>query len=113
MTVTVQTLVEPVAVPAAETVVYTSPVSTRTIIDKATLTNTTATPVNITVKTPSAATPAPSAGNTITSVVPIAAGATYPCPDLVGHTLNGGDSVSLLPSVIGLTFRMSGRTVVG
>lgn len=113
MAVSVQALVEPVSVPAAETVVYTSGANTRTIVDKATATNTTGAAINLTIKTPSSAAPAPSAANTITAPAAIAAGATYPCPDLVGHTLNPGDTVSVLPSAAGITFRMSGRLVVG
>lgn len=113
MTVAVQCLYEPAQIPAAETLVITSDANTRTIIDKATATNTTGAAINLTIKTPSAASLPPTAANTITSTVAIAAGATYPCPDLVGHTLNAGDTISLLPSAVGLTFRCSGRKVVG
>lgn len=113
MTVTVTPLVESVAILAAETPIYTSPASTRTIIDKATLTNTTGAAITVTIKTPAAISTPPTAANTISSLVAIAANATYACPDLVGHTLGAGDIISLLPTAVGLTFRMSGRLVVG
>lgn len=112
MTVTVQTLVESVPVPAAETVVFQSSANSRTIIDKATLTNTTGAAINVVIKTPASASLPPTTNNILTPTVAIGANATYACPDLVGHTLNAGDEVSILPSAVGLNFRMSGRVVV-
>ena len=111
MTVVAKTLYESAQIPTAETTLYTAPANTRTIIDKATITNTTAGAVTATVKlVPSGG--SVGASNTVISAQSIAAGASYLCPELAGHILNTGDFVSALAgAATSLTIRISGREV--
>lgn len=111
MTVVARTLVEGIVLLNANTTQYSTPANTRTIIDKATITNTTAGALTVTVNVVASG-GAVSADNTVMSAQSIAAGATYLCPELSGHILNPGDFVSTLASAAaGLSFRMSGREV--
>lgn len=111
MTVVAKTLVESVQAANAETTQYTAPANTRTIIDKMTATNTTGAAVTLTTKlVPSGGTAGPS--NTVMSAQSIAAGATYLCPEVAGHTLNPGDFLSTLAgAAASITIRVSGREV--
>jgi hypothetical protein len=110
MTVVAKCLYETQSIPAAETSMYPAPANTRTIIDKHTLTNTTGAAITATVRLiPSGQTAA--GGFAIMSAVSIAAGVSYTCPEIVGHVLNPGDFISILPSAVGLVGRASGREV--
>lgn len=80
------------------------PALTTRIIKAATLTNTTAVPIQATVYfVPDAGAPGP--GNTFISELPIAAHESYPCPELINQGLNVGGTVWALGS--GLTFGYS------
>ena len=108
MTVTAKTLVESQAMPASATTYYTAPTGTRTYIDKLTATNTTGSPITVTVNLVPAAGSAATA-NVITSAQAIAAGQVYSFPEIVGHVLNAGDFISVTPSAVGVNLRASGR----
>ena len=109
MTVLVRTLAECVQVAAADTAYYTTPASTRTIIDKMTATNTTAGTLTLTVNLVASG-GSVGASNTVISAQAIAAGATYTCPEVVGHFLNPGDFISAKASAAtSITLRISGR----
>lgn len=111
MTVIAKALYEAAQIPASNTTVYTAPASTRTSIDKATVTNTTGMAATITAFV------APSGGvadatNTVISAQSVAAGTAYLCPELVGQVLNPGDFVVVTAgTAAALTFRLSGREV--
>lgn len=94
----------------AETTQYTS-TGARTIVDKFTATNTTASAATLTVRlVPSGG--AAGAGNTVLSAKSIAAGETYNCPEVVGHVLESGDFISTLAGTASaITIRASGRQV--
>lgn len=110
MTVVAKTFFETAAIPLAETVLYTAPANTRSIIDKMTLTDTTGIAVTAIVRLVQSG-QAVGAGNIVINNVSIAAGVTYTCPEIVGHVLNPGDFISMLPSAVGLNARVSGRDV--
>lgn len=111
MTVIARALYEAAQIPAANTTVYTAPASTRTILDKATVTNTTGTAATITAFVVAAA-GAAGAANTVISAQSVAAGTSYLCPEIVGQVLNPGDFVVVTAgTAAALTFRLSGREV--
>lgn len=112
MTVTVKVLIDPLQAPAAETMLYTSPVAGNggrgTIIDKFTGTNTTAAAVLLTVRLVKLS-GAPGASNTVVAKS-IPANDVYTFPELVGHVLNPGDFISVLAATAtAVTVRASGR----
>jgi len=111
MAVIAKALFNPLQAQNAETTQYTTPASTRTIIDKFTGTNTSAAPATLTIKlVPSAG--APGVGNTIVLSKSLAAGETYTFPEVVGHVLNAGDFISTLAGTAAtITIRASGREV--
>lgn len=111
MIVTAKCLIESLQVAAIETTQYTVSAGARAIIDKLTGTNTTASAATITVKLiPSGGVPA--ASNTIVSVKSIAPGECYTFPEIVGHVLNAGDSLSTLSGTgLAITLRASGREI--
>lgn len=93
---------------AAQTTQYTSPIGTKTIIDKYTVTNPSGAPITYTVNiVPSGG--GLGAGNVILART-IAAGETYIFPELVGQVLQPGDLISTLCSTGAvLVHRASGR----
>lgn len=92
----------------ALTTQYTTPASTRTQIDKFTVTNVTAGALTIDVHlVPSGGTA--DATNKIISAKSIAAGADESLSALAGHTLKAGDFISAVASGSGLTIRASAR----
>jgi hypothetical protein len=111
MTVVAQTLISAQQAPAAQTTLYPSPASTRTIIDKFTGTNTTAATAKLTVNLVKSG-GAASAANVISSAVSIAPGQAYTFPELIGHVLDAGDFISVLAdTAAAITVRASGRQV--
>lgn len=110
MTVTARPLVTAQYAPNAETTMYTAPASTRTIIDKCTVTNGTAGAVTIAIKlVPNAG--SAGASNQVISKS-LAAGEAYTCPEVVGHVLESGGVVSVLAGAASsVVIRMSGREV--
>jgi hypothetical protein len=111
-TVTAKCLVETKHVENTQTTQYTAPTGTRTLIDKITVSNPSASPVtfaaNVVVSGGSAG-----ASNLVVSTT-IAAGATELCSAVVGHVLQPGDFVSTLAgTATALVFRMSGREITG
>jgi hypothetical protein len=111
MSVTAKPLFSPLQAANANTVQYTAPAGTKTIIDKFTGTNTTAAPVALTVNLVASA-GAAGVTNTIVSAKTIAPGECYTFPELVGHVLNTGDFISTLASAAAsITIRASGREI--
>lgn len=85
------------------------PVSTKRVIRAATLCNSTAAPVTVSVYlVPSPG--APDATNIQISNRVLAAGESYPCPELVNQGLNAGGSVQALGA--GVTFKYSATDFV-
>jgi hypothetical protein len=111
MSVTARALFEPLQASNAETTQYTTPLASRTIIDKFTATNVTAGALTITIKL-IAFGGAASAANTIVASKSLAANECYTFPEIVGHVLNPGDFISTLASAAAsITIRASGREV--
>lgn len=109
MTVTVKTLIPSKQVAAAQTTQFTA--EAKTIIDKLTVTNTTANSVTFSLNLIPLGESA-SASNTIISSKEIAPGETYTCPEVVGHSLEAGGVISTLAGTASaLTIRASGREI--
>ena len=94
----------------AQTAQYTA-TAVRAIIDKFTVTNTSAGNVAISVNLVTVSGSA-GASNLIIDARTIAPDETYTCPELVGHVLEAGGFISTLASAAtSLTIRCSGREV--
>lgn len=110
MSVTVKVLVPAKQAEATQTTQYTA-TNCKTIIDKFTVTNTSAANVTISVNL---VTNGGSAGasNLIMDARAIAPDETYTCPELVGQALEPGGFISTLASTAtSLTIRVSGREI--
>ena len=110
MTVTARTLLSAKHLENAQTTQYTAN-AVRAIIDKATVTNTSAANVALSVNiVPASGSVADS--NLIIDAKTIFPGETYTCPELVGQVLEPGAFVSTLAgAATALTMRISGREV--
>ena len=110
MTVTVKNLIPAKQAENAQTTQYTAS-NCRAMIDKFTVTNTTASAATF------AANLVPYGGsagdaNLILKTRSIAAGECYPCPELVGHVIEQGGFISTLAGTASaLTIRASGREI--
>jgi P pilus assembly chaperone PapD len=110
MTVSIKVLIPPKQAENAQTTQYTA-VNCKAIIDKFTITNTSATNVTISVNL---VTSGGSAGvsNLIMDTRAIAPDETYTCPELVGQALESGSFISTIASsAASLTIRASGREI--
>ena len=110
MTVTVTVLVPAQTANNTQSTVYTA-TGVTAIIDKFTVTNTSAGSVNFSVNLINAS---GSAGdsNLIIKTRAIAVSETYTCPELVGQVLEAGQFISTLASAAtSLTIRASGREI--
>ena len=98
-------LVAGVALTAADAVYFTASAGNRTTVKSASVTNTTAGVVALTVyRVPSGGSPAST--NTVISARSIAVGETYNCPELVNKVLAPGDTIQA--KGLNLSFDVSG-----
>ena len=110
MTVTVKNIIPPKQAENAQTIQYAA-TNCKTLIDKFTVTNTTATAATF------AANLVPYGGsagdsNLVLKTHTIAAGETYCCPELVGHSLESGGMISTLAGTASaLTICATGREI--
>jgi hypothetical protein len=110
MTVTVKTLVPPLQMAATQTTQYTA-TAVRSVIDKATVTNTSASNVTLSVNLVTVSGSA-GASNLIIDTRTIVPDETYLCPELVGQVLEAGGFISTIAGTAStLTMRVSGREV--
>ena len=109
MSVTTKVLVPAKEMEAVQTTQYTATNATA-IIDKATVTNTTAGNLTFSVNLVTSG-GSPGASNLIVDDRAIASGETYTCPELVGQVLANGGFISTIASAAGLTLRVSGREI--
>lgn len=111
MTVAVRILVQPVQLATGATTQYTVPTGTRTIIDKATVTNTDTSNRTFSVNLVTSG-GSPSNANLIVDARAVVPDETYLCPELIGQVLGPGDFISTTASAAtALTLRISGREV--
>lgn len=111
MTVIVKVLVQPLQLAVAGTTQYTVPTGTRTIIDKATVTNTDTSNRTFSVNLVTSGGSASNA-NLVIDTRAVVPDETYLCPELVGQVLGPGDFISTSASAAtALTLRISGREV--
>ena len=111
MTVIVKVLVQPLQLAVAATTQYTVPTGTRTIIDKATVTNTDTSNRTFSVNLVTSGGSASNA-NLVIDTRAVVPDETYLCPELIGQVLGPGDFISTTASAAtALTLRISGREV--
>lgn len=111
MAVTVKTLIPAKEAEDVQATQYTA-VNCRAIIDKFTVTNTSAGNETISVNLV-AATGTPGNDNLIVDARSIAPNETYTFPELVGQVLDSGTFISTIASALNaLTIRASGREIV-
>ena len=113
MTVTVKNIIPGIVVAAGAATQYTVPASTKCIIDKCTVTNTTAASaatieINLVVSGDTAGD-----DNTVISTRAIAPGETYTCPEVVGHVMAAGGFISTFGAgtASALSIMSSGREI--
>jgi len=110
VTVTVKVLIPAKQAENAQTAQYTA-TNCKTIIDKFTVTNTTAGNVTFSVNL-IASGGAAGVSNLILDTRSIAPDETYTCPELVGQVLESGNFISTIASAAtSLTIRASGREI--
>lgn len=110
MAVTPKVLITPKQVEAAQTTQYIAD-TVKAIIDKFTVTNTSAGNVAISVNLVETG-GSPGTSNLVIDARTIAPDETYTCPELVGQVLEAGDFISTLASAAtSLTIRCSGREI--
>jgi len=110
MAVTPKVLIPPKQAENAQTAQYTA-TAVKAIIDKFTVTNTSAGNVSISVNLVRVTTSA-GVSNLVIDTRSIAPDETYTCPELIGHVLEAGDFISTLASAAtSLTIRCSGREI--
>jgi hypothetical protein len=110
VSVSIRVLIPAKQAEAAQTTQYTA-VSCKTIIDKATVTNTSE--INVTISVHLVASGgSPGASNLIVDERAVAPGESYMCPELVGQALEPGSFISTAASAgEALTIRFSGREI--
>lgn len=110
MAVTIQNIIPAKQAENAQTAQYTSD-GAKTLIDKFTATNTSASNVDLSVNlVPNGG--SASASNLVMQTRTLAPGETYTCPELVGQVLEDGGFISTLASTASaITIRASGRIV--
>ena len=107
--ITVNTLVESKYAEDSQTKQYTS-TDVKTMVDKFTATNATASDVTFVVNL-AAGTTAEAAANVVLNKT-ILAGTSYPCPEIVGHELDDTGFISTLAGTASaIVIRISGRKI--
>ena len=110
MTVSIKVLIPAKQAEATQTTQYTA-TNCKAIIDKFTVTNTSAGNVTISVNLVTVS-GSPSAANLVMDTRAIAPDETYTCPELVGQALEPGGFISTIASAAtSLTIRASGREI--
>jgi P pilus assembly chaperone PapD len=110
MTVSIKVLIPAKQAESSQTTQYTA-VNCKAIIDKFTVTNTTAGNVTISVNLVTSG-GAPAASNLILDTSAIAPDETYTCPELFGQALEPGGFISTIASAAtSLSIRASGREI--
>ena len=110
MAVTLKVLVPPKQLENTQTSQYTA-TNVRAIIDKATITNTSANNVTVAINLVTVSGSA-GASNLVIQTRTIVPSETYLCPELVGQVLEAGSFISTIAGTAStLTMRVSGREV--
>lgn len=111
MTVTVTQLIPAKQAESAQTVQYTAPTGTKAIIDKLTATNTSSANATLSINLIASGGSAGN-GNLIAKTRTIAVGETYTFPEIVGHAVLPGGTISTIASAAtSITIMCSGREV--
>ena len=111
MSVTVTPIIPAKSAEGSQTTQYTAPTGTRTIIDKFTGTNYSASSETLSINIVTSAGSA-SNSNLIVKTKTLAAGETYTFPEVVGHVLAPSGFISTIASSgSAITIRASGREV--
>ena len=111
MTVQVKNIIPRKHAEAIEATQYTAPDVKAVIIDKFTITNTTASPASISISLPAVG-ELPGDENTVLHQRIVSPGETYHCPELVGQVLGAGGFISTVASAANaLVLSASGREI--
>ena len=111
MAVTTKAIIPAKQAENSQTTQYTCPSSTRCVIDKFSVCNTTTGHVVFSINLVNSGGSA-SAANRFLSLKAIAPDEDYSCPEIIGHVLEPGDFISTLASAAtSLTIRSSGREI--
>jgi hypothetical protein len=108
MTTTIKDIIPAKNAEATQTTQYTA-TAVKTIIDKFTVSNTTAGNITMAVNLVASGGSAGTANRIMSRT--IAANEAYTCPELIGHVLESGGFISTLAGATGLTIKASGREV--
>lgn len=112
MAVTTKLLFERKQAEAVQTTQYVAPTGTKAVIDKFTVTNTSAAVATLSVNLVSLAAVAGN-NNLVIKTRSIAPNETYTCPELIGQVLEPGFFISTIASAANaLTLSCSGREIV-
>lgn len=109
MTVTAKVFVPAKDMATTDTKQYTAD-NVTAIVDKCTVTNTSATTQTFSINIIASGGSASSA-NLIIKSRSLQPNQTYVCPEIVGHTLTSGDSINTIASATGLTLKIGGREI--
>jgi hypothetical protein len=109
MSTTTRNIIPAKVAETSQTTQYTAEL-VRCVIDKMTVTNTSAGNLSISVNLIPASGTAGD-GNLIVKARILAPSETYTMPELVGQVIEAGGSISTLASGVGLTIRASGREI--
>lgn len=109
MSTTIKNIIPSKVAETSQTVQYTAQL-VKCVIDKATVTNTSASNLSLSVNLLSSGGFAAD-GNLIVKARIVAPGETYTLPELVGQVIEAGGSISTLASGAGLTIRANGREI--
>jgi hypothetical protein len=111
VTVTPKVLIAAKQAANTQTTQYTAPASTKAVVDKFTVTNTSANAASLSVNLVTTG-GSPGASNLIVDARVIAPDECYTLPELVGQVLEAGGYISTLASAASaLTIRCSGREI--
>lgn len=111
MAVSTKVLVAAKQLENTQTTQYTVPSASKVVIDKATVTNTSAGNITVSVNLVTVSTTA-AASNLVVDARVLAENETYTLPELIGQVLGAGDFISTLcDTATAATFRVSGREI--
>lgn len=109
MTTTIKNIIQAKVAEATQTTQYTTDI-VRCVIDKATVTNTAAGNLTLSVNLVASG-QTPSDSNLVVKARIVAPSETYTLPELVGQVIEPGGFISTIASGLGLTIRANGREI--
>lgn len=109
MTTTIKNIIPAKVAETTQTTQYTADI-VRCVIDKATVTNTSASNLTLSVNLVASG-QSPGDSNLVVKARIVAPSETYTLPELVGQVIESGGTISTIASGAGLTIRANGREI--